>query len=311
MNIFSKFQIKVIEACGNIGEALFLEPFLFERKKNLTIIKNLQYQDGKRSKRKTLDLYYLDDKKKKPVFLFIHGGGFVCGRKETKKYYCYHYARAGYFVVNINYEYGYNFPFPSNIQQALKAFEYIFDNQDEYDLDLDNVVLAGDSAGAYIASYIPVLNSFKGLYESLNLSFKYKDRLKIKALVLISGLYDLKETLRAKFPCYKLMYAAFSGNSPKDVKAALVSRERDVYSTLDKITGDYPQTVIITSKSDPLKACSFSLDKTLNQHDIQHQLYICNTGFSIFHSGGINVKRGDGKTALEGTLKFLDTVISK
>lgn len=305
MNIFQRGAVKFLELAGNFAELCFIQPFLFERKKDLTVIKNINYAPDTKSKRSVLDLYFLDSEKKKPVVFFFHGGGFVEGRKETKKYYCYHLARAGYFVVNIDYDYGTKYPFPSHIKQLLKAIDFILDKSTKYNLDLNNIILAGDSAGAYFASYIPILEQMPTLYDALNIEFQYRQQLNIKALILISGFFDLKETLETKFPFYKLMYAVFTGDEPRDVRMALRSRERDIYSIYDKMKSTYPKTFIITGKRDPLQACSISLNKVLQSKNIEHEFYYCATFFSSLHSGGIHVKRGDGKIALDKTLSFI------
>ena len=308
MNLFQKCFIKCLEIGGNFIETFFMQPYLYESSKGLTIIKNQQYINGNKTKKTCLDFYFLKDAKKKPILFFVHGGGFIEGRKETKKYYCYHFARAGYFVVNINYHYGHKYPFPSHIKEILKAVEYTIDKKDIYNLDLENIVLAGDSAGAYFVSYIPVLEQMPSLYETLDIDFKYNQKLNIKALVTISGLYDLKETLRTKFPFYKLMYSVFTGRETKSIQSALVSRERDIYSIYDKMKSTYPPTFIITGTKDPLKACSFSFNKVLNNKNIKNEFFLCKTGLSVLHSGAVHVKRGDGQEALKRTLKFLQKV---
>ena len=149
--------------------------------------------------------------------------------------------------------------------------------------------------------------SFDGvsIYDALNINFKHKQQLNLKSLILISGLFDLKETLATKFPFYKLMYAVFTGDETKNVNAAMCSKERDIYSIYDKMKSSYPKTFIITGSNDPLKACSISLNKVLQAKNIEHEFYYCKSFFSSLHSGGIHVKRGDGKIALEKTLKFI------
>ena len=305
MNIFQRGAIKFLEIAGNLAELCLIQPFLFERKKNLTVIKNINYDTDTKSKRSVLDLYFLKSSHKKPVIFFFHGGGFIEGRKETKKYYCYHLARAGYFLVNIDYDYGVKYPFPSHIKQLLKAIDFILDKREEYNLDVENIILAGDSAGAYFASYIAMLEQMPSIYDALNINFKHKQQLNLKSLILISGLFDLKETLATKFPFYKLMYAVFTGDETKNVNAAMCSKERDIYSIYDKMKSSYPKTFIITGSNDPLKACSISLNKVLQAKNIEHEYYYCKSFFSSLHSGGIHVKRGDGKIALEKTLQFI------
>ena len=89
---------------------------------------------------------------KLPVIVNVHGGGFVYGSKEVYQFYCASLAERGFAVVNINYRLAPKYKFPTPIKDLNAVLHWLVANQKEYPLDLNNVILIGDSAGAQITS---------------------------------------------------------------------------------------------------------------------------------------------------------------
>lgn len=118
------------------------------------------------------DLLWNPDSKKYakyPVILNIHGGGWIIGDKRNSRGMCLQFADSGVFVVNMNYgmpkkanplfdshdpevchSNDYLWPYP--VKCAFAALQWIKDNAEKYNLDLDQVYVAGDSAGSNIAA---------------------------------------------------------------------------------------------------------------------------------------------------------------
>lgn len=124
--------------------------------KELTEVKDIVY-DGDHSDTGKLDIIYDEAQRGKltagkfPVFLNIHGGGWIEGDKKMRRNYCQHMARSGAFTVNISYGLGPKWRFPDYMKQMYKAMQWIVDNADKYGLDLNNVVISGDSAGGHLS----------------------------------------------------------------------------------------------------------------------------------------------------------------
>ena len=114
----------------------------------------------------------------KPLVVFIHGGGFLAGDKQegTIVRLSREFARRGYVTASINYRLGMisdegdwscNFPeyaclFATDeaewiralyrgIQDAKGAIRYLVNRQEEYRIDPENIFVAGESAGGFIA----------------------------------------------------------------------------------------------------------------------------------------------------------------
>ncbi len=150
----------------------------------------------------TANYYYdpalLESGKKLPVVLNIHGGGFVKGDKKHRNSLCKRYAKHGYFVMNINYALGPKEPFPQMIYDVAKALNYLEKTAEEYNIDLAKVCVTGDSAGAYLATYLVALANNPELVKTLGV-----DEIKVKPAILVSfcGPYDLvKSVTTVKLP---------------------------------------------------------------------------------------------------------------
>lgn len=127
---------------------------------------------------KTLDLYLpvIDDSKKTPVVVFVHGGGFAGGDKASTSDICAALASRGFAVISINYwltlkhhkipgasataNMSKGIPsdrkFHPGLRSAVRnasddvilALKWIKRHRRKYNLDINKVALSGGSAGA-------------------------------------------------------------------------------------------------------------------------------------------------------------------
>lgn len=88
-----------------------------------------------------------------PVLLHIHGGGWVIGSKDTQGLpLMRRMASQGWVVVNANYRLSPRATFPDHLIDIKRALAWVRAHIAEYGGDPDNVVIAGLSAGAHLAS---------------------------------------------------------------------------------------------------------------------------------------------------------------
>ncbi len=143
------------------------------------------------------DLYYrkniINDGKKHPIILYIHGGGFIMGDKKCRVSISEYYAKEGYFVYCINYRMPPKVSFPEVTYDWVNAANYIENLAEKYNIDLDNIIVTGDSSGAYTASFLEALSCNKELGEALGCP---KLNVKFKGALLMCGIYDLEVLLK-------------------------------------------------------------------------------------------------------------------
>ena len=86
--------------------------------------------------------------------MFAHGSAWYFSDKRKHEHYISPFLQRGYNVININYAK------KQGVAKATKDYReallYLLKNNNKFHLDLNNVVLAGASAGAHMATFLAV-----------------------------------------------------------------------------------------------------------------------------------------------------------
>lgn len=129
------------------------------------VIRNLSYAPaGPRSQSRThrLDIYRpVDRTTPLPIVLYIHGGAFQALSKDTHWIMGLGFARQGYLVMMINYRLAPKYKFPAAVQDIAAAFEWTIANAANFGGDPDRIVIAGESAGANLATTLTLMTCFE------------------------------------------------------------------------------------------------------------------------------------------------------
>ncbi|MDZ7834952.1 MAG: alpha/beta hydrolase [Alkalibacterium sp.] len=117
-----------------------------------TIEARYDIQYGESKKYNSLDVYYPKGTTEKlPVIVNFHGGGYVHGNKKNYLHYCMFLARQGFVVVNPGYHLAPKSKYPKQLEELNQVMHWVAGNNEKYFLDMSNVFIAGDSAGAQLA----------------------------------------------------------------------------------------------------------------------------------------------------------------
>ena len=102
-----------------------------------------------------LDLYLPVDaaEKKRPVVVWIHGGGWHSGSKRNGGRLLPMVGK-GFVVADINYRLSGTAPFPAQIIDCKAAVRWLRAHAEEYGIDPDRIGIAGESAGAHLAALV-------------------------------------------------------------------------------------------------------------------------------------------------------------
>lgn len=93
-----------------------------------------------------------------PVYLNLHGGGFIAGVPEHDDSYCQRLAHnLGCLVVNLDYALAPEHPFPAGLNQCFAVLEWLADNAVELGIDPWRMAVGGHSAGGNLASGVAML----------------------------------------------------------------------------------------------------------------------------------------------------------
>ena len=86
---------------------------------------------------------------KKPLFVYIHGGGWVSGVTDMRNTYIMNWAKKGFFCASVSYPWAPQATYPGQVQEVYDALDFILDHAEEWGFDPDNAFVAGESAGGY------------------------------------------------------------------------------------------------------------------------------------------------------------------
>ena len=289
---------------SNFAENLAV-PLLYQKKGDISSITDLRYDKSKNS---VCDFYYIDNKEKRPVLIYIHGGGFISGVKRLRKYYCYEYAKQGFFVMNTHYDYAPQKKFPHQIHQLFKAVEFLFNNAEKYKLDLSRIVLGGESAGGYFCCYLAAVVKDKSLYEKFGIEFQYKDTFDVKACVLLNGAYDYTRLAKNKFFNMGTFLYSFFGMTRKELLSKEKQDKCSYFSPLSFINKDFPPSVVVEASKDLLGEESRELVKLLNSLGIRN-IHLIAKGIVGIHGFCLAVKTKEGNRILAETMNFIKQAI--
>ncbi|MBQ7861030.1 MAG: alpha/beta hydrolase [Clostridia bacterium] len=214
--------------------------------------------------------------KKKPLFIYIHGGGWISGITEMRNAYILNWANMSFFTCCIGYTYAPQAPFPEQLREVYSAIDYIFENADRYNIDTDNIIISGESAGGYFLSFLASCVEDPTPLDKLGITFKNRNKFKIKALVSHSGCYSVERLCdeskpQSKFPDIKMMLQSFTGMSIEQLREFVKTEEGKLLTP--KVNAGYPPCYLAWSTADALRFDTMDFAKELRAHNVPYRMF--------------------------------------
>ncbi len=126
------------------------------------------------------------DDERRPVLLYVHGGAWVLGDKDTQGIpLMLEMASRGWVGVNADYRLSPWVSFPGHLIDVKRAIAWVRDHADELGADPSFVAVAGGSAGGHLAA----LTALTAGREDLQPGFEETDT-SVQAAVPFYGVYD-------------------------------------------------------------------------------------------------------------------------
>lgn len=263
-----KFKKKVKSILGGIAVIIILSfcgigLFFFNNDAPI-LLGEIEYNVSY-NQEQTLDIYHPTQSKldRSPVLVFIHGGAWIAGRKESINVNRFNQSinrlrNEGYVIITPNYtlaKIGHS-PFPQCIIDIYQALEWIKSHAEEYQLDLNNLGVFGESAGAHLAMMIAYgqpsdfglshsitpINYVVDIYGPSHLEnlhhFQTTDSVK-------SLLYKLPEKLRSQLDISELVIGVDPKKHPEQANQIMAT-----YSPINYLSSTAPPTLIIHGDAD-------------------------------------------------------------
>lgn len=172
----NKFFTVCLLSCVNLlSMAQNSQRFKNEVFSTIDSLKNIQYGEAVNIKNEPeklfLDIFSPtnDTLKRRPLVVFVHGGGFVNGDKGTgyPTLFCTGLAKRGYVSSSINYRLGIGKPkndtsyfeaMYRGVQDAKAAIRFFRKNAEKYGIDTSKIYIMGGSAGSKVAMHLAYLD---------------------------------------------------------------------------------------------------------------------------------------------------------
>ena len=166
----------------------WLKPFHYHRP-GVEHVRDIAYGPHPRHQ---LDIYRSathDTTTLRPVLLQVHGGGWMLGHKDQQAQPLLHYlAQHEWLCVDINYRLAPHHPYPHCLQDVKTAIAWVKQHIAEYGGDPQFIALAGESAGAHLAT----LAALTADHPDFQWGSAVADT-RVQAVVALYGVYDLTE----------------------------------------------------------------------------------------------------------------------
>lgn len=238
---------------------------------------------------------------KLPIMVYVHGGGWISGLRKVRKYYCYEYAEKGFFVVNIDYDYGVSENHPFQINQILTVIDQLYDKRNELNINFDQLIIGGDSAGAYLASMVAAVVNCKPI-DNISTELKHFGKYKVKALLAMCGAYSLSDLYKNQpLRPINTFLSSYTGIQRKNLNRLTDDLNYDLKSIINE---NFPRTFIIKAINDKLIVESNSLERLLSSLNVQFDSFLA-TGLLSFHCFPLMCKTTVGRECLQLSVETL------
>ncbi len=228
----------------------YLPQNTYHNKNSIKLLKDEIYC-LKNQKNCTFDLYCDKNKKttKQAVLVNLHGGGFVAGDKKYRKSFSEYCLTLNVKVININYSLAPTHNLTQILEELVCLFDWIKNNSEKYFIDMDKIILCGDSAGAYLAACLIALSTNNEYAKAINLP---KIDTKIIGAVFFSGVYYPTDSLD-KHMVLNINHSLWSylcGEKFIDVETCKKHKLYNYINIGDFITNEFPPTFVSYSTTD-------------------------------------------------------------
>lgn len=234
-----------------------------------------------------------------PTIVWIHGGGFVSGRRGDITNYLKILAGRGYAVVNIDYTIAPGATYPTPVRQVGQALVFLDREGDRLKINRNALVIAGDSAGAQIAAQMANIVTSPDYAKAVGIAPPVRPD-QLRGALLYCGVYDVGQLGSGWF--IRTVSWAYSGQ--RDWRS-VPGFER--FSVARYVTKAFPPAFISAGNADPLGPQSHIMDEALRKAGVPvtSLFYPADHATKLAHEYQFDLDTPDGQRALDASLAWL------
>jgi len=174
-----------------------------------------------------------------PTALLFHGGGYrAASTKEAFALNAIPWLQMGWNAVNVEYRSSGVALAPGAVEDARCALRWVVENAKQYNVDIDRIVITGQSAGGHLAYLAGMLPESAGLDRRCLGS----GPLKVAAIVSWYGVFDYTTLVEDPARDYAITWI---GPQPNRMEVA------KLVSPMTYIRAGLPPTIVIHGDADP------------------------------------------------------------
>lgn len=248
-----------------------------------------------------------------PTIVYTHGGGYFGGDKvlgdplavdSDVNFVFDRIVEQGYAFVNVNYALVPEYHFPTPVLQLDEALAFLRDHAAEYQLDMDNVIIMGSSAGAIMTAQYGAALANPDYADLLGMTPSIP-RDSVRSLIIDDAPLAIDE--------FKLATIILIGNYiDGTIHPSEMDRAR--YNPIDDVTAQYPPSFLLGSnyEGDGYAHDMELLGDALADHGVRHEFFYerRDDGSEANHGllGGLPTGDQIAVDAYDRMLRFLDSV---
>lgn len=232
-----------------------------------------------------------------PLVLWVHGGGYVMGSAAMVADVATALAGGGYALAVLEYTLAPAATYPTPVRQAGAALTYLQENAGALGIDAGRVVLAGDSAGAQIASQVASIETSPAAATAVGLAPVLAPGA-LRGAMLCCGMFDMATVRETGFRGIDTMVDAYLGSRQWPSSPAL-----DQLSTTRHVTPAFPSTFLSAGDTDPFLPQTLELAGALRRAGVRVETDLPSGGLG--HEYQLNLRLPQARTTLARMVAFL------
>lgn len=198
--------------------------------------------------------------------VYVHGGGWICGKKEMYTQELLFLTEVGHPVFNVEYPMAPERPHPHMLLSLLSALAWIREQHP----DVETVHLMGDSAGGNLVMMLAIMMANPQLIQQLDPDASFTLP-RIKSVISIYGVLDRLSWIEKGFPSAALMLESYAGPEAFEPEVGA----QHAVTPMDVEFDVLPPTLITCGSKDQLaessRICAEALQKRFEP--VEYQVY--------------------------------------
>jgi acetyl esterase len=252
-----------------------------------------------------LDVYRPADWKPgelRPAIVWVHGGGWVSGRKEDLGPYLQVLAGQGFTTLSLDYTVAPDAHYPQQLHELNAALGFIDKQAAQLGVDRDRLVLAGDSAGAHLVAQLAAMHARADYAQQVGI-VPALQRAQLRGVLLFCGPFDFSLVrLDGLFgPFLRTVVWSFFGERDAERLPAFAQA-----SVLRHVDAAFPPAFVSAGNTDPLLPHSLALAKRLRELGVpvDELFFASDHQPPLGHEYQFNLDGEPGQTALARAAAF-------